>query len=58
MARSRGKVPFMPQPKESTPAYRHEGIYLKQSPKRKGSDEDHIFSPFPYSAKRYKSKGH
>lgn len=45
MARSRGKIPFMPQPKGSTPAYRHEGIYFEQSPKRKGSDEDHLSLP-------------
>lgn len=58
MARSRGKIPFMPQTKGSTPAYRHEGVYLEQNPKKKGSDEDHFFSPFASSAKRYKSKGH
>lgn len=56
MARSRGKIPLMPQPKGSTPW--HEGIYLKQTPERKGSDEDHLFSPFASSAKIYTSNRH
>lgn len=49
MARSREQK-FVPQPKGSPGAYRHEGIYLEQNPEKKGSGEvlfSLLISPFP-----------